>query len=189
MFQSSFPIGFGKELSRVLKIIPLKTISNIGIGCSELEISFYQQGREVSFPYRIYFEEPEDSSINQLNHGQKMILHCIYTRSSNGFVRQKHISQLLKMDYEYWCIPFIFKLCDEYVVEILKTIYDALAEKDNSAIIDFCYENEYLSNISYNRMISYWNEYYRTKEPQFRNYIGRTLFHECFGFNHKGRLR
>lgn len=36
---------------------------------------------------------------------------------------------------------------------------------------------------SYSRMISYWNEYYRGYEPDFRKYIGRKLFRECLGYN------
>ncbi|MFC0562328.1 hypothetical protein [Halalkalibacter alkalisediminis] len=70
-----------------------------------------------------------------------MIMHCIYSRSCDGFVRQKHLKSLLLMDYEDWAIPYIVKVCDEYIVEILEMTYDILKEQDTERIKRFCLEN------------------------------------------------
>ena len=112
-----------------------------------------------------------------------MILHCIYSRSCDGFVRQKHLNSLLLMDYEDWAIPYIVKICDEYVVEILEMTYDILKDQDTERIKRFCLENIVSFCKSYSRMISYWNEFYRYRYNNFQQYIGRKLFRECFGYS------
>lgn len=37
-------------------------------------------------------------------------------------------------------------------------------------------------NKSYSRMMSYWNEFYRGKEPNFHKYICKKLFREYLGY-------
>lgn len=87
------------------------------------------------------------------------------------------------MPIEQWVIPFIVKLCDEYVLEILEVIYNKLKERDNTDIQNFCLINKTAIRKSYSRMISYWNEYYRGYENNFRKYLGRSLFRECLGYD------
>ena len=87
------------------------------------------------------------------------------------------------MDFDFWAIPFIVKLCDEYVVELLELVYDRLHQRDNGDIKRFCDENRAAIKKSYTRMISYWNEYYRNREPHFRGYVGRKVFREILGYN------
>ena len=43
--------------------------------------------------------------------------------------------------------------------------------------------NKVSINKSYSRMVSYWNEYYRKDEFDFKKYIGRNLFEECLGYD------
>lgn len=73
-------------------------------------------------------------------------------------------------------------IIDDYIVEILEIIYDKLKERDNTDIQSFCLRNKVSTSKSYSRMISYWNEYYRSYEFDFRKYLGRSLFRECFLF-------
>ena len=87
------------------------------------------------------------------------------------------------MPLEQWAIPFVVKLCDEYVLEILEVIYDKLKERDNTDIQEFCFKNKVTISKGHARMTSYWNEYYRRCAFSFRNYIGRKLFRECLGYN------
>ena len=87
------------------------------------------------------------------------------------------------MPIEQWVIPFIVKLCDEYVLEILEVIYNKWKERDNTDIQNFCLINKTAIRKSYSRMISYWNEYYRGYENNFRKYLGRSLFRECLGYD------
>ena len=61
--------------------------------------------------------------------------------------------------------------------------YEILKEQDTERIKKFCLQNIESFCKSYNRMISYWNEYYRFKNKSFQKYIGRKLFIECFCYS------
>lgn len=126
-----------------------------------------------------YFSRNNKKRVRK-NNIQKEILYCIYTRSCNGYIREKYLKELLKLDFDYWAIPFIVKLSDEYIVEILEVIYDKLKIRNNDDIKRFCLENKNIINKSYSRMISYWNEFYRSKEPSFHKYIKKILKESLF---------
>lgn len=183
IFYESFPKELNKDLQEVLKIIPKKTYNNVSIGYSENVIEYSFNNIIIKIPYRIYFSDVDITKIDDLTDTQKVILYCIYTRSCNGYVREKYLNELLKLNFDYWVIPFIVKLCDEYVIEILEIIYDKLKDRNNNDIKIFCLENKSVINKSYSRMISYWNEFYRDREFNFHKYIGRKLFTECLGYN------
>ena len=183
MFYEAFPKELNSDLNEVLKVIPKETYNNVSIGCSENLIEYYLNQFIVKFPYRMYFVDVEFSKTDNLTDTQKVILYCIYTRSCNGYVREKYLRELLNLDFDYWAIPFIVKLSDEYVVEILGVLYNKLKNRNNDDIKQFCIDNKSIINKSYLRMIGYWNEFYRSNEPTFHKYIGRKLFRECFGYN------
>lgn len=183
MFQEGFPNYLSVDVTKIIELLPKKTYSNVNIGMSEDVIQYFQDDNVIRFPYRIYYVDNLEEVIDSLSERQKMILHCIYSRSCDGHVRQKHINSLLQMDYEDWAIPYIVKICDEYVVDILEMTYDILKEQDTERIKKFCIENREEFCKSYNRMISYWNEYYRSEHTNFQQYIGRKLFRDCLGYS------
>jgi hypothetical protein len=90
---------------------------------------------------------------------------------------------LLITDFADWTIPYIVKACDEYVLEILEMIYEVLKEQDKERFKKFCYENSISFCKSYNRMISYWNVFYRDRYYKYHQYVGSKLFKECFGYS------
>lgn len=183
MFYEAFPKELNNDLKVVLNTIPKETYNHVTIGCSENMIEYRIHYSCIKFPYRIYFIDIDSKKLNDLTNIQKEILFCIYTRSSNGYVREKYLKELLQIHFDEWAIPFIVKLCDEYVIEILELIYNQLKERDNSDIQNFCLENKITIYKSYSKMISYWNEFYRHKENHFHRYVGRKLFRECLGYN------
>lgn len=183
MFYEAFPKELNNDLQEVLKIIPKETYNNVSIGYSENVIDYCLNNVIIKIPYRMYFTDVEFLKIEHLTDIQKEILYCIYTRSCNGYIREKYLKELVKLDFDCWTIPFIVKISDEYIVEILEVIYDKLKIRNNDDIKQFCLENKDIINKSYSRMISYWNEFYRSKEPNFHKYIGRKLFRECLGYN------
>lgn len=182
MFQDSFPKELNSDLQKVIEIIPKKTYNNVYIE-SEDTIEYYINNGVIKIPYRMYLIDINFSKINNLTYIQKEILYCIYTRSCDGYIREKYLNELLKLNFDYWAIPFIVKLSDEYIVEILEVIYDKLINRNNDDIRKFCLENKNIINKGYYRMTSYWNEAYRNGEPYFQNYVGRKLFRDCFGYN------
>lgn len=183
VFENAFPIELYNDVSKVIKIIPTQTYNNVLIGVSKERIVYLLNDATIEIPYRIYFLDVSDEILNKLTFHQQIILHCIYSRSCDGFVRQRHLRSLLLIEYEDWAIPYIVKVCDEYVVEILEMTYTILKEQNTECFEKFCHENDKLICKSYARMISYWNEFYRNKYPLFHKYIGRKLFKECFGYS------
>lgn len=183
MFYETFPRELNNDLQEVLKIIPKETYNNVSIGYSMNVVEYKLNKFVVRIPYRIYFVDVDITKMSNLTDTQKEILYCIYTRSSNGYVREKYLSELLKLKFDYWVIPSIVKLCDEYVMEILEVIYDGLRNRNNDDIKAFCLENKTIINKSYSRMTSYWNEFYQCRESNFHKYIGRKIFRECLGYD------
>jgi len=183
LFQDGFPKALRDDVSKAVRHIPLKTYNNVSIGTSEHNIQYLQEGDVIKFPYRMYYINVSDENLSNLSLQEKMILHCIYSRSCDGLVRQQHLQSLLLMDFADWAIPYIVKVCDEYVLEILEMAYEILKYQDTERIKMFCLENVQSFCKSYNRMISYWNEYYRYRYKNFDEYIGRKLFRECFGYS------
>ena len=183
MFEAAFPIDLRVNLNVVLNSIPNKTFNDVHFVTSDNVISYILDNFTVEIPYRMYLLDVAEDTYNALNDIQKQILCCIYTRSCNGYIREKYLRKLLEMPFNQWAIPFIVKLCDEYILEIIEIIYGKLKERNNADIQDFCEKNKLTIRKSYSRMISYWNEYYRELEQDFNKYIGRSLFRECLGYN------
>lgn len=188
----SFMNGFPKELAANVEYVcewiemHAHTKHDVFKDYSEWKLS---NGEMVKIPYRMY--ETDISFPTSWNEIQVMIYHCIYTRNDNGYIREKHVKALIESNPPEWVYPYILKVCNEYVVEILELVYQNLSVKDCSKWKAFCLLNRKTFVYSYQRMISYWNEYYRCTCYQFHDYIGRKLFRECFGYtralekNHK----
>lgn len=183
MFYSAFPSDLRENLNKVIEVIPNNTFNNVSIATSSDIITYILGNRVVEIPYRMYLLDISSAEYEKLSQLQKQILCCIYTRSCDGYIREKYLRKLLDMPFEQWALPFIVKLCDEYVLEILEIIYDKLKERDNTDIQSFCLRNKVAISKSYARMISYWNEYYRGYEFDLKKYIGRKLFRECLGYD------
>ena len=180
---AAFPKDLEEAVSKVFNLILNDTYNKAIDGESPDSVEYLLGNSIIQIPYRIYYNDHSDSFINELNAREKMILHCIFSRSHDGFIRQKHVKSLLSMEYEDWAIPYIVKICDEYIVEILEMTYLILQEQDTERIKEFCYQNSVSFCKSYGRMISYWNEYYRNEHKNFKHYVGRKLFRECFGYS------
>jgi hypothetical protein len=195
MFINGFPDELKNDASKVISLIPHRTYNNVSVGTTEQYNNYFLNGSLVTFPDRMYFIDVTDDVYSKLDFKQIMILHCIYSRNCDGYVRQKHIKSLLLMDYKDWAIPYIVKVCDEYVIEILEIVYAMLKEHDAQLFKRFCKDNAQSFRKSYARMISYWNEYYRYKYNQLQEYVGKKLFIECFGYTRafetkkKGKLQ
>jgi|GEM_PF-132810 len=178
LLEKGFPKTIAQDVSAVFQIIPKRKKA---YGLSEQFVTYRIQNDEIEIPYRVYWDEPKDEDLESLSPRQLMILHCIYSRSHDGYIRQKHIESIVSGDYPDWAIPYVVKICDEYVVEIIEVVYEHLAETDTERIKKFCAQNYATFCRSYQRMISYWDIYYRQQYPCFKDYIGRKLFIECLG--------
>ena len=128
-------------------------------------------GESLVIPCRVYNPEPADRAVASLPDLQQVILHCIYTRHHDGFVRQKHLEHAVRPDYP-WVAPFIVQLVGEYVLEIVITIQQALTELDEpgSPVREtygrFLAQNPSFFALTRQRVISYWDCYYQNQFPQ-----------------------
>ncbi|WP_162304998.1 hypothetical protein [Sphingobacterium olei] len=132
------------------------------------------EGELLTVPCRVYFNEPEIEKEMTLTDRQKTILNCIFLRHHNGYIRQNRLEKIV--NNEYWITPFTFQLLGEYVVEILNVLDEQLDDDKLENYKRFAIENPKYYQQTENRMISYWNEYYKRKFPKLKNYVGRIIF-------------
>ncbi len=182
MFDEAFPNELKEDLQVVLAVFPKSFNSNSLSFCSQEMVIYLLHGCLIRFPYRIYFDEIPQSIIDRLSFRQKEILYCIYSRSYDGYIREKYLKKLFNYPLQEWMFPFVVKLSDEYVYEIIVVIYNLLKVRNNVDLKEFCLENKLVIHKSYLKMVAYWNEFYRNKEACFRHYVGRKLYRECFGY-------
>lgn len=76
-------------------------------------------------------------------------------------------------------MPYILRVASEYVIEIVDLVYKELVNRNNELFHKFCINNIQIVKKNYQRMVSYWNYFYRDKCFRFKNYIGRKLFKKC----------
>lgn len=188
MFNNGFPeMILNDILKRILPLISYETYGDVFYGFadsnnSENEIYALSDGEEIRFPYRVYYLDDESIYSKITNDEERLVYDCIFSRSCNGYIREKHIIRILNSDYPEWCMPYILRLSSEYVVEIVERIYEIMKDKDNTAFQMFCHNNPVLLKRAYTRMVSYWNEFYRYRKRycKFDSYVGTKLFKECF---------
>ncbi len=185
MVINAFPTYMRNEVAKVFEKVHFKTQSHFSIEMSEACRSYRLGEFEIRVPYRVYYADHSDSQLSNLDYNQKLILHSIQSRSHDGFVREKHLKAILKTEFQEWCLPFIVGSFDDYVVEILQTIYAELIDKDTINIRKFCEVNSHEVKKSYDRMISYWNCYYRWRTKRLPEYVGYKIFRDFAGFPKK----
>lgn len=123
---------------------------------------------ELSIPFRIYSDEPARSVVLSLTDRQQLMLHCLYTRHHDGYVRQRHLACIIGST-EPWVVPYVVQLIGEYVVEIVEEIAASLpGHVDASADARRMYGRFVESAPEYfwlvkQRVASYWSAYYQSR--------------------------
>lgn len=100
---AAFPARLAGDVLSVLAVMPDARL--MPLQPFEVEV----QGETVAIPSRIYNEEPEAAWERSLTRTQQMILHCLYARHHDGWVRQRHLEQIMTSD-EPWVVPFVVQL-------------------------------------------------------------------------------
>ena len=169
----AFPANLAADVSAVTEILPHARLHPSGA------YNVRVQGEHLSIPYRLYNPEPDGDLPGRLSPVQASILHCIYTRHHDGHVRQHHLSQVIEAA-DPWIMPFVIQLIGEYVLDIVITIKDGLADLDQPgsathlAYGQFVADNPSFLFLTSQRVASYWDCYYRNRFPH-RYYPGRIL--------------
>ena len=134
-------------------------------------------GRNVSIPRRIHFLPGLDLRKSSDRDKRWLAIHCLCTRSTDGFLRQQMLRAILP-GTDPVAIPFIALLAGEYVVEIINDIVLALPTMDHATYANFVRENRPLMLTLKAKATSYWDCFYREQFPQRSNYPGLAFLHE-----------
>lgn len=139
MLSLGFPAVLSNDVQTVSSLLPMSMHNNANTYNFSEHISYNLNGECIQFPYRVYLQEPSEKEVCSLTLLQKAILHCVFTRSCDGHVREKHIKMLFESGYDDWAIPYIVKISDEYVVELVVYLYEQLKSKNNRRFVEFWY--------------------------------------------------
>ena len=187
--QRAFPASCAADVQAVFNALADTTPLNVN------ELAFFFDnltdwqlcsGERITLPYRI-LSDAQLRTQAKLTPTQEIIWHCIGSRSLDGYVRLRHIEALLDAELPEWALPYVIKICDEYVVEILQTVYTALSARDCTAYKRICALNLDYIKLGHSRMISYWNEFYRWDYYRYADYVGKKLYRDCFGYGKTGQ--
>ncbi|MEV6655105.1 hypothetical protein [Streptomyces sp. NPDC051219] len=171
---AAFPTRLAGDVQRVLAVMPEARLAPM------MPFEVEVQGETVAIPSRIYNEEPGADLEQPLAGTQQVIVHCLYSRHSDGRVRQRHIEQIVASG-EPWVVPFVVQLAGEYVLEILEAIGRGLpglavpGSAQRRLYGEFIARNPAFFARAERRVVSYWSCYYRWKYGAFGTYPGCVL--------------
>lgn len=161
---SAFPKALRDDVLHVISALPTPFLSSAGTFRAAV-------GNEVLIiPCRVYYDQNAITS-GRLTPLQQVLLSCVLTRHHNGFVREEHLSRIITFP-ESWVPPFIIQLVGEYVVEILAEIHRNLVSLDSGVYTAFLRDNEAFWKMTKQRVVSYWNCYYRQTWWRRADYVG-----------------
>lgn len=127
---------------------------------------------KLIIPSRLYFESGKTLG-DHSNAEEFLMFQCLASRSNEGFQRQRANRELLK-DIQTWSSPYIIALIGEYVLEIILDTSEAMTAENIQKLLPFVMENRPYWNLTKQRVMSYWNEYYRWKHTR-SEYVGIQL--------------
>lgn len=180
---SSFPRDLQDDVAAVIEVLKdRKDWTNFF--CNDRFRAHYKQ-IELIIPWRFYAKKVTDDQIVKLSMNQKIILYCIFTRSTNGYIRQEYVEKLLQLeDTPVWVFPFIVKLGGGYVIEILHSINEHFGNVGSDKFEEFINENKAFVHLEYCHMVSYWDCNYRYNGfPKLHGFIGYELFKRSFKYS------
>ncbi|WP_244135976.1 MULTISPECIES: hypothetical protein [unclassified Burkholderia] len=166
-FIAAFPKALCSDVSVVADLIG-------GGNATDYKLQVVVRGESVNIPYRIY-DTPDETLFTCLNETQAIIYACLLTRHHDGHVRQRQIERIAASS-EPWVAPFVMQLCGEYVIEILDAVEAHLSSMDQLTYGVFFRENSLFFRRTFDRMISYWDCYYRWLYKREDDYVGFRLF-------------
>ena len=181
---AAFPHELQSDVKEAVKVLPFVTNPiKLADGSAHYVDNFVSEykpqifkirGEIVEIPYRVYFEQPDQELLKNLNVQQQIILDCIYLRHHNGFVREQHLINLIETEV-YFTTPFVIQLLGEYVVELIYILDKGITDDYISKYAELLNDNLFFWKQTQSRMVSYWDIYYRQTSPKLKDYVGYRL--------------
>lgn len=153
----AFPAALRDDALKLISALPETALSPNGFSAEIGEDT-------VSIPYRIYHDPAliDSASLTQTQHE---LLACLLTRHHSGFIREEYLPKILGCNHE-WVPPFVVQLVGEYVVEIIRAISDGIHNLDPDLYRAFLTRNPAFYKTTKQRVLSYWNCYYRAERKE-----------------------
>ena len=161
---SAFPQAVRDDVVRVVSVLPTSFHS-----CSATFRTTIGD-EALIIPYRVYYDRQAISFTN-LTSLQQVVLGCVLTRHHDGFVRGENLGRIISRK-ESWIAPFVIQLVGEYVVEILEAIHNNLSSLDSTVYATFLNDNISFWETTKQRVVSYWDCYYRRTWKHREDYVG-----------------
>lgn len=131
-------------------------------------------GEPLSLPYRVTCDPADLPPLPALTDLHQTIWMCLLTRHHDGHIREAALRRIILAPHR-WVAPFVVQLCGEYVVEILAVIDDHVDRLPRPLYAAYLQENAAYWATTKQRIVSYWNAYYRWRNPAFSSYVGARL--------------
>jgi hypothetical protein len=131
-------------------------------------------GEDIRIPARIYNPPQHAGHLDERVDTEAAIIHCLYSRHHDGFVRQRHLERLLPLTAT-WQAPFAFQIVGEYVVELIELLESSLDDDTRRMVSAFVEANPEFLARTQQRVLSYWNCYYRARWPRLEDYPGTRI--------------
>lgn len=167
---AAFPAALLEDVLAVIRILP----EDGSVHSSHIDL-VQVRGEPLHIPARIYFDEPRLAAIATLSERQRAILHCLYTRHHNGFVREKHLRMLID-SREAFVPPFVLQLLGEYVIEIQEFLAQNLYTLKEEPYTSFIAENPVFMEKTRQRILSYWDCYHRGAAHRYELHVGYRVW-------------
>jgi hypothetical protein len=162
----AFPLSVRDDVLAVVSVLP----ENPHGGRS---FKVHVNGGTIEIPTRVY-HDTASIGMRKLSSTQRHLLSCILTRHRDGYVRQKHLEQIISCSHP-WVPAYVVQLLGEYVVEIQQLIEDRLKDLEPSVYRTFLLANPAFLALTEQRVISYWDCFYRTRKRD--DYVGFRVLH------------
>lgn len=175
-----FPAVAQSDLQAVLATLPADTVTQLKVEGQYARLITWR-GYALALPYRVYFPELVLAQVASLTSEQRQVVHCLYLRHHNGYVRQRHLEALFALgagEPADFTTPFTFSLLGEYVQEILEVLAQHLTPVLEASYVQLIRENPLYWQQTQGRVASYWDCYYRIRKrgaARFRHYVGARL--------------
>ena len=173
---TSFPASLSPTVSRLLPLLDPPADLTPTFPCPVL-----CAGESFTIPSRIYSPVPNRLRIALFSGTEQPIVACWFTRHHDGYVRERFLRTLSAYDCA-WVIAYVVALCGDYVVEILRCIWERRSQFDRLTLGHWLRANEPFYSRTRSRIVSYWDCYYRSSFPRFGDYVGGqllTFFDDC----------
>jgi len=132
-------------------MLPRFLLRNFGMPKDTFDVVV--QGENISIPSRFYGDVSPPLNCSD---AQKLVWSCLYSRVSNGFVRERFLRDILLTDSLY-VVPYVIQFCGEYVLEIIEIIHDNLNRLNHTMYQEFFVANPEFIFKTKQRAASYWD--------------------------------